>query len=393
MDVPDLISPDVWEMAGKAFANQENYVVYNNTMLFVTLDDIRFFSNPDDAEEFVFDNINNLENWRILKIDSLDHLKSVVESIIPGLKYPVPITESVIKGAISTFFPEKELKSKTTIIMDIQRSMEQLTKKLLFLGFGEGLNSELERKLKEGKPSFTLQASSEFGKDKMGAVLNFTYAAKDGKENYFLNNYVATLVSHPDKPSQFVYVNNRGQSITFKEACNLLNDRFVFKTLTSKTGVEYDTWVKLDKNNLDQRTGYPKLHQFGEKYGFDVNEALNRLPFKCLQYEPELKSVLRSLEKGNNTAVVLLHNESEHKVFIEANPPAMTLNMYDADGNKLDFPMKKVEQKYGQAAKAEEAVAEKEVKYRKRNLLAKKREPNNLIPKKGTGRSTRKKIQ
>lgn len=388
MEVPDLISPEVWEQAKQAFEQGICYVAFNNTLLFVHEEDIRFFNNPEDADDFTQGHSSDYDRWQVMRFTSLDAFKSHIENIVPGLVYEPP---SLAAEPRQSFFPVKELHSKTTIIMDIQKSLEQLSNKLLFLGFGEGLNTELERQLKEGKPEFSLNASTEFGKDKMEAVLHFRYAEKNGKENYFLNNYVATLVNGDHHPSQFFYVNNRGQSITFKEACNLLNDRYVFKTLTSKTGVEYDTWIKIDKDNIDLKTGYPKLHQYGSRLGFDLQEAVNRLPFKFLQYGPELKMVMKSLEKGNRPEVILIRDGVEQKVSIEANPPSLTLNMFNADGMKMEYPSKKLEQKYGQSESM--AVAEKQAVYNKKDLLTKKRQPNHLIEKKGNAkRGPRKKL-
>lgn len=391
MEVPDLISTEVWQKAATAFAQREHYVAYNNTLLFVHEEDIAFFSNQEDASDHALNNTGDFDSWHVVRFDSLDAFKTHIEQIVPGLVYQPAPSIAVDDESTHSFFPTKELTSKTTIIMDIKKSMEQLSKKLLFLGFGEGLKTELERQLKEGSPTFSLNASSEFGNDKMEAVLQFKYAEKNGKENYFLNNYVATLVNGDNNPSQFFYVNNRGQSITFKEACNLLNDRFVFKTLTSKTGTEYETWIKIDKDNIDLKTGYPKLHQYGDRLGFDLKEAVERLPFKFLKYGPELNNVLKSLEKGNRTQVVLIKDDAEQKVAIEANPPSLTLNMYDVDGKKLDYPSQKVEQKYAKTEAV--AVAEKQGAYNKKELLGKKRAPNNLIEKKvSTKRAPRKKI-
>lgn len=388
MEVPDLISPEVWQKAAAAFEQEAYFVAYNNTLLFVHEDDIRFFTNLEDADDFAATNSCDYDQWNVQRFTSLDQFKTHIEGIVPGLVFKPPVLEPTL---IHTHFPHQEIISKTTIIMDIKKPLEQLSKKLLFLGFGEGLKTELEKQLKEGQPEFSLHASTEFGKDKMEAVIQFKYGEKNGKENYFINNYVATLVNGDNNPSQFFYVNNRGQSITFKEACNLLNDRFVFKKLTSKTGIEYETWIKIDKDKIDEKTGYPKLHQYGDKLGFNLNEAVNRLPFKFLTYGPELAMVLKALEKGSRPEVVLIKDGAEQKVAIEANPPSLTLNMYDADGKQLEYPSQKVELKYAQ--KTEEAVAEKQGTYNRKDLLNKKRQPNNLIEKKNSAkRSPRKKI-
>jgi hypothetical protein len=409
MEVPDLISATVWELARKAFANHEHYVAYNNTLLFVHESDIAFFTNIEDAADFAFNNSSDYDDWGVLRFSSIDEFKAKIESIVPGLEFTPP-TEiaAVFNEPQQSFFPKRELQNKTTIIMELEKTLDQLKNKLLFLGFGEGLNAELERQLKEGKPEFSLKASTEFGVDKMEAVLNFRYAEKDGKENYFLNNYVATLVSAENTPSQFFYINNQGQSVTFKEACNLLNGRSVQKELVGKDSQTYRPWLKIDHESMDQKTGYPKLKQFGENYGYDLKEAIGRLPFKFLKYGDQLKTIMKSLEKGNRPEVVLLKDNAELKVFIEANPQFKSLNMYDKDGNKMFYPAQKVAQQYGQApgdlktenkqngkqvgaaAQTANTVSEGQAGYNKKDLLGKNKASNGLIPKTKKSKSNSK---
>jgi hypothetical protein len=172
-------------------------------------------------------------------------------------------------------------------------------------------------------------------------------------------------------------VNNKGQNVTFKESCNLLNSRSVFKEVTPREGAAYKAWLKIDHENNDQKTGFPKLRQFTTNYGFDLKEAVGRMDFKGMKYDDNVKGLLKSLQKGN-------------PVKIEANPQLRTLNMYDKNGEKLFYPMQKVEQKYGQAPvdvrKQETASVVNEsgkvVKYEKKHLLEKNKTSNGLLPKK-----------
>ena len=268
-------------------------------------------------------------------------------------------------------------------------NLDYLKNQLKFLGFGEGLNTQLENKMKEGKSDFSLDAGTAFGSDKMQAVIHFRHSEKDGKEAYFCNHYIATLLREDQNRSQFFYVNNKGQSITFKEACNLLNSRSVFKEVTPKESAPYKAWLKIDHENTDPKTGYPKLRQFTANYGFDLKEAVGRLDFKGMKYDDQLKGLMKSLEKGNATSVLLLKNGKEVPVSIEANPQLKTLNMYDKSGEKLFYPMQKVEQKYGQAPADEKRqepslVNEKAGKYEKKGLLEKNKPTNGLIEKKNT---------
>jgi hypothetical protein len=277
-------------------------------------------------------------------------------------------------------------------------NLEYLKNQLKFLGFDEGLYSQLEMKMKEGRPDFTLDASHEFGVDKMTAVIQFKLGTREDKPNYYCNSYVATLHKDEQKHSQFVYVNNRGQSITFKEACNLLNGRSVLKEITPKEGPVYKAWLKIDHEKMDEKTGYPKLRSFGTNYGFDLHEAIGRMPFKELSYGDQVKTVMKSLEKGNLRSVTLMRDGGkEQPVFIEANPKFKTMNMYDKDMNKLYYPAEKVAQKYGKAPVDEKRqgvaqVIEKQQKLEKKDLLTTKGQSNGLLDKKNPQKSRRNRL-
>ena len=389
MEVPDLISKEVWDKARIAFSNEENYVAYNNTLLFLHESDIRFFTNRDDAEEFCFDNINEMENWRVVRVKDLPDFQHLVESAMPGLVYKPQQLLAVVAEEKPSFFPKNELLNKQTIIMTEEKTasnLDYLKNQLLFLGFGDKLNEELEKKMKEGKPEFNLQARNTFGKDNMEAVIHFRHSVKDGQEAYFCNHYISTLKREGDERSQFIYVNNKGQSITFKESCNLLNSRSVFKEITPREGAPYKAWLKIDHENMDPKIGYPKLRQFTNNYGFDLKEAIGRMEFKGMKYDDQLKGLMKSLQKGNLADVTMIKDGREIPVSIEANPQLRTLNMYDAKGEKLFYPMQKVEQKYGQAPADEKRqetslVKEPGLKYEKKDLLGRNKPSNGLIKK------------
>ena len=173
MEVPDLISKEVWEKARKAFENHENWVAYNNTLLFVHETDIHFFTNQEDAAEFADGQISEFDNYNIVRMNSLGDFQSRVENVMPGLVYKPVEAKSVVNETEQSFLKNK------TIIMNTE-NMDYLKNTLKFLGFDEGLNTQLEQKIKEGKPAFTLDASTEFGTDKMQAVIHFRHSEKEG---------------------------------------------------------------------------------------------------------------------------------------------------------------------------------------------------------------------
>jgi len=239
-------------------------------------------------------------------------------------------------------------------------NLEYLQKQLLYAGFGEGLHTQLEKKLKEGLPDFQLNGSHEFGKDKMEAVLHFSRSKQDGSDKYFFNKYDATLSNALGSFQQTFFINNKGQSITFKEACNLLNGRSVYKELTPKEGARYKAWVKLDFSKRDEQ-GNAKLNIFNEKYGFSLKEALGRIPLKELKDPERMATLFTALEGGNLAKAVLIKSDKEMDVQLAADPKFKTVKMFDTEGAKLYVPAPKQETQYGQAPVDEKRIEEGKV--------------------------------
>lgn len=117
-----------------------------------------------------------------------------------------------------------------------EQNFDYLKNSLKYLGFGENLNTALEVRLKEGSDKFTLGATAEFktavAKDFVNYELRFSKSKTT--DNYFLNNYQATLEKgNPNgtaqEPVSRVFSLNIGNDITAKEAYNLLSGRSIQK--------------------------------------------------------------------------------------------------------------------------------------------------------------------
>jgi len=319
-------------------------------------------------------------------------------------------------------------------------NLSYLQEQVKYMGFGEGLNKHLETSIKQQRPEFQLATSHQFGKDIMKAVLHFKKS--DQSDMYFFNKYDATLVKERGRDLSRTFYLNLGQSITFKEACNMLSGRSVEKELTRKlTDAErlqykaelklppeqrglpenwekaptYKAWLKLDLKNPDKNGQFP-IKQFTEKYGFNLEAALNKLPLKYDDASP-LGDLVRSLAKGNVLGVTLSVDGQDKKMFLEANPQFKNVTVYDEnmqlakkeaygqlvtedlrpdltgqehvsdlveglatqwDANQDMKPQVKPEQKQ---------EAKKELQQSKKvDLLPKKVAKNNLLPKKHTSR-------
>lgn len=120
-------------------------------------------------------------------------------------------------------------------------NVEYLQRSLKYLGFGTALNEVLETNLAEGKEKFGIATSAQFDnkhslkdkeypKDTINYELHFSKSKKS--DNYFLNNYAATLEKGgTDEAIRQTFYLNKGNDITAKEAYNLLSGRSVSKTV------------------------------------------------------------------------------------------------------------------------------------------------------------------
>jgi hypothetical protein len=301
---------------------------------------------------------NRLE-WLVEQFSALaqsDHIRESVKDTLNRAWEDGPMEKHIAPVLEGTYGEKAQLIIQYKKETMNAENLEYLQKQLLFGGFGEGLNTQLERKLKEGLPDFQLNASHEFGKDKMEAVLYFSKSKQDGSDKYFFNKYDATLNNAHGEFKQTFFINNKGQSIQFGEACNLLNGRSVYKELTPKEGARYKAWVKLDFNKRDEH-GNAKLNIFNEKYGFSLKEALGRVPLTELKDPEKMASLFATLESGNMGKATLIKSDREIEVQIAADPKFKTIKMFNKEGEKLYVPAQKQETQYGQAP-ADEKRAE-----------------------------------
>jgi hypothetical protein len=214
------------------------------------------------------------------------------------------------------------------------QNVEFLKKSLLNLGFGEGLNKELEKAIADKEPEFTLGISHEFNHKRIDYLLNF----KAGNQNdmYFFNRYDANL-RHPENQAKDVlqsFYINKGHGITAKEAFNLMEGRSVHKQLTNLENQKYQAWIVLDKDNL-MDNGNKKIRQYHEKYGFDVEKVISGKGIKEMDDPKTRDELLRSLKKGNAQQITVAGDSGDKKYYMSANPQFKTVDLYDQQMNKV----------------------------------------------------------
>ncbi len=212
---------------------------------------------------------------------------------------------------------------------------QYLKERIFFLGFGDKLNSELEKNIKGQHEQFQLQIQGEFTKGDKKQVVDYMLDFSKSKQNdiYFLNTYKATLKSgDPEQSRSQTFYINKGNGITAKEAYNLLDGRAVHKKLTNKEGEPYEAWLQL--HAAREENGNHKLHQYHSAWGYDLKKSLEKHPIKELSDNTSADELLKSLQKGNMAKVNYKRGEQEEKMFIAANPKERNILVYDADMRK-----------------------------------------------------------
>ncbi|MFB9840930.1 hypothetical protein [Mucilaginibacter ginsenosidivorans] len=269
-----------------------------------------------------------------------------------------------------------------------QENFNYLKDQVKYTGFGEGHENELRDKIQSEQPTFQLLHARDFGKDNVEAILNFRKSNTD--EKYFFNSYEIKV--KPDKAeesaTQTFYI-GKANNYTLKEAYNLMCGRAVYKELEKldkvgegehvryvPNGEKYNAWVQLDFKNTDESGNY-KVKTFHENYGFDLQEALTKLPIKELNNEQDKQELMRSLEKGNRQFVTFLQDGNVENRYLQANPQYKTVTVFDAQQKRLRMDQKesntddgnKVSNKNGQKSQASEKVdTEKKSKRRKQGI-------------------------
>jgi hypothetical protein len=241
-----------------------------------------------------------------------------------------------------------------------QKNLEYLGDQVKFTGFGESLENELKEKMQKQAPEFQITHNAKFGNDVLVASLHFKKS--DQTDMYFFNRYDVSLIpeNSKEKMEQIFFV-NKGNTITLKEAYNLMNGRSVNKDQTNKEGQVYNAWMQMDFKDANNNGNY-KIKQFHQNYGYDLDAVLAKHPIKELSNEQEKSRLVQSLQKGNRQSVTFVENGNEQKHFIEANPHFKTINIYDNNMQRLSNRQSKEEKQVQGESRAVKQDAKNEVR-------------------------------
>ena len=339
MDEEHVISDSLFEQAQFEISFNRNWIAYNSAPYFLDKGDVYFFKYKEEAIEFSDNNISEYDDYRVINIESIQDFL---------LQIPYGRFE---ENRLTNFL------NKNLSIMN-EKNYDYLKDQLKYTGFGEGLQNELKEKMEKQTPEFQLDHSQKFGKDEVSATLHFKKSNES--EMYFFNRYDAALKpeKEADAMQQTFYI-NKESNITLKEGYNLMSGRAVNKDLTTKEGEKYNAWVQMDFKETDNNGNF-KMKQFHQNYGYNLEQALAKLPIKELATDTDKAALMQSLEKGNRQSVTFVQEGKEQRHFIEANPQYKNITVYDGNMQRVINSQAQTEKEsQGQSTKQD---AKKEVK-------------------------------
>ncbi len=226
--------------------------------------------------------------------------------------------------------------------MDIE-NLEFLKDVVKNKGFGEALNDQLEAKIANGQPTFTLPVSMEHDGKKVDYSLNFS-KGKDS-ERFFFNNFKATLADDKGKQTSQTFYIDSGRGVTAKESFNLLEGRSARKEMVTKEKVKYKAWINLNLEKPNEK-GQHMVNSFGEKYGYDLEAVLAKFTIREMDNPQSATWLVKNLERGNLEPVLMIRGEKkvndpndttvkERPTFIEAEPQFKSIKVYDENHSKI----------------------------------------------------------
>ena len=238
-----------------------------------------------------------------------------------------------------------------------EKNYDYLKDQIKYTGFGEGLKTALKENIERKVPEFQLQHQQKFGQDEIAATLHFKKSSES--DMYFFNRYDLSLKNVVNKEGlkQIFYV-SKENSFTLKEAYNLLDGRAVNKDLATKDSVKYNAWVQLDFKETD-RNGNFNVKQYHQNYGYNMEEALAKIPIKEMATATTKTALMDSLKKGNCQVITIEKEGKEQRYFAEANPKFKSITVYDSNMQKVNNQRVREAVSNGPTVQQEKSISKK----------------------------------
>lgn len=164
---------------------------------------------------------------------------------------------------------------------------------------GDMFNKELKEKMEQGIDNITMSLQKAEGKNvvKIEPEVN---RSKSMPDYYFFNHLKLTVTDEKGKDISFRFRMDPKDSITYDQGVSMLLTRSVLKDLVNRENEPYQAWQLLGKDEQ----GNLKIQQYNRKaWGYEVDEALNRVPIIGLE-DPEYRAgLVKKLENGEQVNI------------------------------------------------------------------------------------------
>jgi len=211
-----------------------------------------------------------------------------------------------------------------------RKHAEQLNQQLSRLGFGSEIPVVDHVQHRNATPqNFTMH-------QKPGQHMDVSVQYKMGEDGLqAISGYEARLRVGGDIRRQYFPVDS-GRAFNADEAFNLLSGRAVNRQFVNAEGGVSSQWVELDMTAKDTKGNY-LYRQFGERYGFNIGEALKDLPLKTGMLADERVTLGQQLQRGERAKTVLRKGGKDITCYVEADPANKSLRFFNSD----QVPVKK----------------------------------------------------
>lgn len=221
--------------------------------------------------------------------------------------------------------------------------LNYLKNQVKYLGLGEDtkLHKDLENAILSPEDKVTVRAEYNYPDRLMKGNtatfdLNLTKTEQGG---VFLNSYRANLTTKNGEERSQTFKVQKENSITAKEAINLLEGRSVkidHDVVDKETGElsRTESFIKLNMKEPKTDYGNYKYEWYNKNYGVDVDSIMQKSNL-IFANDIEKERTKKHLEKGNITQVTFQQENRQIQGFAVLNPQWKNLNLYDSAMNRV----------------------------------------------------------
>ena len=246
--------------------------------------------------------------------------------------------DSAIKeGRVTNVTNEKQLSEKQVT------QLNYLKNQVKYLGLGEDpkLHKDLENAILSPVDKTTVRVEYNHPDKLMkGNTATFDLnIAKTEQGGVFLNSYRANLTTKNGEERSQTFKVQKENSITAKEAINLLEGRSVkieHDMVNKETGElsRTESFIKLNMKEPKTEYGNYKYEWYNKGYGVDVDNIMQKSNLVFAD-DIQRERTKKHLEKGNITQATFMHENRQVQGFAVLNPQWKSLNLYDSSMNRL----------------------------------------------------------